>query len=105
MPADALLSELLGKLSLMVQWLRNLPSNAEDVGLIPNQGTKIPHAAEQLSLGTTKDPCDATKIPLATAKTQCGQINKYFKNSLAYTLSTAHDVKSMCTLYVYYTVV
>ena len=30
--------------------VKNLPSNAEDVGLIPGQGTKIPHAAGQLSL-------------------------------------------------------
>ena len=29
--------------------VRNVPSNAEDVGLIPVQGTKISHAAEQLS--------------------------------------------------------
>ena len=29
--------------------VKNPPSNAEDMGLIPGQGTKIPHAAEQLS--------------------------------------------------------
>ena len=34
------------------------PCNAEDMGLIPGQGTKIPHAAEQLSL------CAATTEPL-----------------------------------------
>ena len=28
--------------------VKNLPSNAGDVGLIPGQGTKIPHAAGQL---------------------------------------------------------
>ena len=33
--------------------VKNPPSNAEDVGLIPGQGTKIPHAAEQLSLSAT----------------------------------------------------
>ena len=32
---------------------KNLPSNAGDVGLIPGQGTKIPHATEQLSQNTT----------------------------------------------------
>ena len=29
--------------------VKNLPSNAEDAGLIPGQGTKIPHATGQLS--------------------------------------------------------
>ena len=32
----------------MVQWLRT-HCNAEDAGLIPGWGTKIPHAAKQLS--------------------------------------------------------
>ena len=34
----------------------NLPCNAGDAGLIPGQGTKIPHATEQLNpyaLGAT----------------------------------------------------
>ena len=30
--------------------VKNLPGNAGDTGLIPGQETKIPHAAEQLSL-------------------------------------------------------
>ena len=30
--------------------VKNLPCNAGDVGSIPGQGTKIPQAAEQLSL-------------------------------------------------------
>ena len=29
--------------------IKNLPSNAGDVGLIPGRGTKIPHAVGQLS--------------------------------------------------------
>ena len=29
--------------------VENLPSKAGEVGLIPGQGTKIPHAIEQLS--------------------------------------------------------
>ena len=33
--------------------VKNPPSNAEDEGLIPGQGTKIPHTVEQLS------PCSA----------------------------------------------
>jgi hypothetical protein len=28
--------------------VKNLPSSAKDVGLIPDQGTKIPHAVGQL---------------------------------------------------------
>ena len=36
--------------SLVVQWLRNLPSKAGDAGLIPGRGTKIPHAMWELSL-------------------------------------------------------
>ena len=32
--------------SLAVQWLRLPASNAGDVGLIPGQGTKIPHAEQ-----------------------------------------------------------
>ena len=31
--------------SLAVQWLRLSASNAEGTGLIPDQGTKIPHSA------------------------------------------------------------
>ena len=33
--------------------VKNLPSNAGDVGLIPGRGIKIPHAARQLSLHAT----------------------------------------------------
>ena len=33
--------------------VKNLPSNAGDVGSIPGQGTKIPHDTKQLSLCTT----------------------------------------------------
>ena len=52
---------------------------------IPDQGTKIPQASEQLSPWATtresmcpqqKIPCDATKTPCATTETQHSQINK-----------------------------
>ena len=52
--------------------VKNLPCNAGDAGLIPGQGTKIPHALRQLSLSVTsiepkhhtkKLPHDPTKIP------------------------------------------
>ena len=33
--------------------VKNPPYNAGDAGLIPGQGTKIPHAAGQLSLRAT----------------------------------------------------
>ena len=49
--------------------VKNLPSNAGDVGSIPGRGTKIPHAVGQLS------PCAATK-------TQRSQIIKFKKNLL-----------------------
>ena len=37
--------------------VKNLPSNVGDVGSIPGRGTRIPHAAGQLS------PCTATREP------------------------------------------
>ena len=40
--------------SLVGPVVKNPPSNARDAGLIPGQGTKIPHAAGQLS------PCATT---------------------------------------------
>ena len=48
----------------MVQWLRiHLPM--WDVGSIPGQGTKIPHAAEQLSLhiAATEPVCSGAHVP------------------------------------------
>ena len=45
--------------------VKNPPSNAEDVGLIPGWGTKIPHAAGQLSLcaATTEPTCSRAQAP------------------------------------------
>ena len=37
--------------------VKNLPSNAGDVGFIPGQGTKIPHAAGQISLSVSTAEC------------------------------------------------
>ena len=44
--------------------VKNLPSNAADAGSIPGQGTKIPHAAEQLSLcaATTEPTCPGALV-------------------------------------------
>ena len=37
--------------------VKNLPSNAGDVGSVPGWGSKIPHASEQLSLyAATTEP-------------------------------------------------
>ena len=63
--------------------VKNTPSNAGDTGSIPGRGTKIPHAAGQLSprAATTdpmrsgacapqlgRSPCAATKSPRAAMK-------------------------------------
>ena len=57
--------------------------NVGDVGAIPAQGAKIPHAAEQLSLCITESPCarqrspqDAVTIQRGPAKARHSQINK-----------------------------
>ena len=39
--------------------VKNPPFNAWDVGLIPGQGTKIPHATLQLS---NEDPAQSKKV-------------------------------------------
>ena len=46
--------------SLVVQWFKNMPSNAKDTGLIPGQEAKIPHATGQLS------PCTAARESLGS---------------------------------------
>ena len=48
-PRYPVLQEVTGGNSLAVQWLRLSTSTAESLGLIPGQGTKIPHAVGQLS--------------------------------------------------------
>ena len=47
----------------MAQWLTFIAPHARDLGLIPGQGTKIPHVA---------------------IKTQCSQINKYLEKKKRY---------------------
>ena len=60
--------------------VKNPPSNAGDMSLIPGQGTKIPRAVEQLRVYVPqwKMPHDAVKIPCAVTKTRGSQINKCF---------------------------
>ena len=50
--------------------VKNPLSSVEQVGSIPGQGAKISRATGQLS------PCEATKSPCATMKTQYGQNKK-----------------------------
>ena len=66
--------------------VKNPSCSAGDTGLIPSQGTKIPHAMERLSPSTAaresvhhneKIPHDSTKSLHATTKTGGSQINKY----------------------------
>ena len=49
--------------------VKNLPSNEKNVGSIPDQGTKIPHAAGQLSL------CTVTTEP--TLSRACRQLERH----------------------------
>ena len=63
---------------LVVRLVKNPPSNAGDTGLIPSWGTKIPQAAEHLSLhATTTEPAHSRlpalqleKLLHATTKTR-----------------------------------
>ena len=50
---------------------KNLPSSAENLGSIPGEGIKIPHAMGQVSVLTT-----ARESPYATMKTQHSQKKK-----------------------------
>ena len=69
--------------------VKNLPSNAGDVGSISGRGTRIPHAAGQLNLRiTTREsahcnekmvPPGTVKTPRATYKTQGSQVNNKIK--------------------------
>ena len=52
--------------SLEVQWLRLPASNAGDVGLIPGQGTKTPHAEQHSQKKERKkepEVCEQTSHP------------------------------------------
>ena len=56
--------------------VENLPSNAGDVGSIPGQGTKIPHATGQLSPhATATEPAhlkERARVPQTTELTHPG---------------------------------
>ena len=54
--------------------VKNVPSNAGDLGLIADWGTKIPQDAH---LRWPLSQCLQLLNPHATNKTQCSQINKY----------------------------
>ena len=53
--------------------VRNLPSNAADAGSIPGQGTKIPHAPEQVSLCALSS---RALEPVCAATGQCAVTRK-----------------------------
>ena len=63
--------------------VKNMLYKAGDTGSIPGQGTKIPHALEQLSRQATagvsapqrKIPNDAMRIPCAVTETRRSKIN------------------------------
>ena len=63
--------------------VKNLPPDAGDTGLIPSQGTKIPHATEQPSLlATTTEPTSnslATVSPRAATQATKIQHNQMHK--------------------------
>ena len=88
--------------------VKNLPADAQDVGLIPGQGTKFPYASGQLrSCAATSEPVSSRahtphlerslwprwKIPHASTKTQHSQINTYFKKCLFKGFSGGPDGK------------
>ena len=62
----------------------NPPSNAGDTGSIPGQGTRA-YMPQQ-------------KIPCATTKIQCSQINKYFSKNVKKTVlsATGKEKTSSC---------
>ena len=76
--------ELLGKDFPGGPVVKSLPSNARDAGSIPGWGTKVPHAAEQLSPRTAARVCapngkilhGTTQIVHVAAQTRHSQINK-----------------------------
>lgn len=72
--------------------LKNLPCNAGDTCLIPDWGTKVPHAAEQPSLHpTTRVHVLRPEIPHDTTKTQNSWKNKKkgFGAKVFYTFSAS----------------
>ena len=51
--------------------VKNLPPKAGEAGSIPNQGTKMPHAAGQLSpCTTTREACMLQRRPRAAPTPQ-----------------------------------
>ena len=70
---------------------KNLPSNARDPDLIPDQGIKSSHAMGQPSQSTL-EPVHCNKIACATSNqepTQPKKLNKYFKKETVINEKTA----------------
>ena len=66
--------------------VKNLPSNAGDVGLIPGEGTKVPHAMGQLSPCTTPTelvcPSERAHVPQTTESMHSGVCVPQLERSL-----------------------
>ena len=52
--------------------VKNLPCNARDVGSTPDEGTKIPHAVEQISLHATTTEAHTLWSPHTTTREPVG---------------------------------
>ena len=55
--------------------VKNLPCNAGVTGLIPGQGTKIPHATEKLSprASTIEPRCSGAHVPKLESPCVCSE--------------------------------
>ena len=62
-------------ISLVVQWLKNPPSNVGDNASILDQGNKIPHTAGQLSPGaaTTEPMRSRARVPQQEKPVHCNE--------------------------------
>ena len=76
--------------------VKNLPSNARDVGLILGQGTKIPRLqGTPKPVHHNKSPCTGTESSPATVKTQCSQNKQTNNNKNMYTIKLGERVKQV----------
>ena len=74
--------------------VKNPPSNAREAGLIPGQGTKVPHAVGQLS------PCPVTREAWALQRRPSAAKKKFlFLSQLMLTISLRHHVHGLPSVY------
>ena len=78
--------------------VKNLPSNAGDMRSTPGQGTKIPHASEQLSpRATTTEPACPRACELRSRGSQINEIEKKTNKALQREDAPKHSAMAMCT--------